>query len=447
MALINLMKSRYFILKLRLFLVPLLFSISLSILFYPGFMSYDTLHALRGARNGVYDSIWPPMVSYIWRCVDFVSTNPSAMHFAQVFILITAIFYIVFICTRKIRFSIIFLVIYLSLPVVLGAIAVIWKDVLMAGLFLFGFLLSISLEATKKSKRRFLICFFALFFIFLGVCVRHNAIAGAVPLIFYLTWVMGPNKIQSRYISMAVLILGGILITNLMYFSKTIFFDNYSVPSLTRMVNQNHIFIESVRILDVAGASLCSGENLFDNLGPNLTLKEINEKYDPRHVNLSNSLLDTIGVDARINEVWLNVAMQHPFCFWNHKIQMAKYMLGLNYGKQFLITAASIDENEYGYALHPSLVRDVVVKYIHHGSRLPFFRPWFLYLLSIFAFIYLAKLRKITPATLALFVSAIFYFAGLFFFGNAADSRLLFYTTTALTMFLFISIVEFREHR
>lgn len=61
--------------------VPLLFALAICAIFYPGFMSYDTLHAMRGARSGVTDSMWPPMVSYVWRVVDFVSDNPTAMHF------------------------------------------------------------------------------------------------------------------------------------------------------------------------------------------------------------------------------------------------------------------------------------------------------------------------------------------------------------------------------
>jgi hypothetical protein len=39
-------------------------------------------------------------------------------------------------------------------------------------------------------------------------------------------------------------------------------------------------------------------------------------------------------------------------------------------------------------------------------------------------------------------LSAIFYLAGLVLFGNAADARLPFYTTTALLLVTFISILE-----
>jgi hypothetical protein len=71
----------------------LFFASSISFLFYPGFMSYDTLHALRSARNGVIDSMWPPMVSYVWRVVDSIWVNPVSMLFSTNIFLIFFIVY------------------------------------------------------------------------------------------------------------------------------------------------------------------------------------------------------------------------------------------------------------------------------------------------------------------------------------------------------------------
>jgi hypothetical protein len=48
----------------------------------------------------------------------------------------------------------------------------------------------------------------------------------------------------------------------------------------------------------------------------------------------------------------------------------------------------------------------------------------------------------LTADSLILFLSAILYFSGLVLLGNAADARLTFYTTTALLMFIFLSIFD-----
>lgn len=427
--------------RIYLVTVPLLIALGVATLFYPGFMSYDTLHALRSARVGVTDSMWPPMVSYVWRAVDLLSVNPSAMHFSQIFILLSSIFYIVFSFTKKVRYATAFLLIYLMIPSVLGTMAVIWKDVLMAAFFLAGFaVISAMAHVTSKSKFT-LLSLLAVFLIFLGVCSRHNAITGAVPLFFYLAFTICSRLIMRPSRLWAIVFLLGSALTGAVFITK-IQLDNYSLPGFQRLSNSNDIFIQSVRALDVAGASLCVGNNLFADMAPNLSLAEIKSGYDPRHINLSKGLLDAVGVDGRIDKVWLNVAARHPVCFFSHKLNLTKYMMGGNRGVQFLITAPSIDKNEYGYLLAKSSIRDLAVRYIVRASEMPFLKPWFLYLLSIGSFIYLVCTKALTVGHSVIFSSAIFYFGGLVIFGNAADARLLFYTTTALSIFIFISILE-----
>lgn len=430
--------------KVYLITTPLLISLGVAALFYPGFMSYDTLHALRSARNGVIDSMWPPMVSYVWRVVNLVSSNPSAMHFSQVFLLLFSIFFIVFSFTKKISYATVFLLIYLSIPVVLGTVAVIWKDVLMAAFFMAGFAVIVFMRQVINKWGVIFLSLLAAFLIFLGVCSRHNAITAAVPLIFYLAWVLSSRILKSpTKLWLGVILLGSAL-TGAAFSTKSQL-DNYSLPGFVKMNNSNDVFIQAVRVLDVAGASLCLGSNLFADIVPNISLAEIKSGYDPRHANLSKGLLDKVPLDNRINKVWTKVAVDHPICFFYNKFQLTKYMIGADSGVQFLITAPSIDKNEYGYKLPESSLRDSAVSYIVQASQLTLFKPCFLYLISIAAFIYMLLARVLSTEYLVIFLSAVFYFASLVAFGNSADARLPFYTTTTLLIFTFMSILEFKK--
>jgi hypothetical protein len=427
--------------RLSLLVIPFLMSLGVAALFYPGFMSYDTLHALRSARSGVTDSMWPPMVSYVWRAVDLVSTNPSAMHFSQLFLLLFSIFFIIFAFTKKIKYATAFLLIYLAIPTVLGTAAVIWKDVLMAAFFLSGFAVIVFMTHVKNKWLFIILSVFATFLIFLGVCSRHNGITGAVPLLFYLALIICSRVLKSPSSKwLAVFFLGSTLTCSV--FITKVQLDHYSVPSFVKLNTGNDLFILGVRVLDVAGASLCAGTNLFGDVAPNLSLNEIMSGYDPRHVNLSKDLLSKVVIDSKINKVWLSVAIQHPVCFFSHKFHLTKYMIGANKGVPFLITAPSVDQNEFGYFLPDSPIRDLAVTYIINASELPFLKTWFIYLLSIISLIYLISTRTLTVGHSVIFLSAIFYFGGLVIFGNAGDARLLFYTTTALLMLVFISIFE-----
>jgi hypothetical protein len=56
----------------------------------------------------------------------------------------------------------------------------------------------------------------------------------------------------------------------------------------------------------------------------------------------------------------------------------------------------------------------------------------------------MVQIKALTESYLALFLSAIFYFAGNVIFGNAADARLLFYSTTSFSIFTFCSIIRIR---
>ena len=425
--------------------VPLSVSIGIAILFYPGFMSYDSLHALRSARNGVTDSMWPPMVSYVWRAVDWVSINPSAMHFLQIFLLIFSVFFIVLTFTKKITYATVFLLLYLSVPAVLGTIAVIWKDVLMAAFFIGSFAIMVAIRKIKSNWYFNFLCFFAFFLIFLGTCSRHNAITGAVPLLFYLAFIICSRvTTTSLRLYFTIFLLGSILTTGI-FISKNVL-DNYSFPNFTKLTNSSSSFIQTVHAMDLAGASLCVGRNLFSDTAPNFSLAEISKLYDPRHINLSKGLLDKLNFDSGIgiDQIWLNVALHHPICFFSNKFQLTKYMVGADHAPQFLITSPSIDSNEYGYELVSSPIRDAVVTYIVDGSASVFFKPWFIYLISFGLLLYMLKIKAMTGAHLTLFLSAVFYFGGLIIFGNAADARLLFYTTTALSIFTFISLIEFK---
>lgn len=426
--------------------VPLILALAICAVFYPGFMSYDTLHALRGARGGVTDSMWPPMVSYVWRAVDFVSDNPAAMHFFQTFILLFSVYYIGFYFCKNHLYVTIFSVLLLCVPVILGTIAVIWKDVLMASFFCAAFAMILVTKSEKSPLIIFILSLGALLLIFLATCSRHNAITGAVPLIFYFSLLICSKLIKgSRRILLTSFFMTVTLISAI-YYGKVLL-DRYSIPTFSKLNNETSLFIESVRVLDVAGASLCVGSNLFSDIGVNISLDEIRSKYNPKHVNLSKELFDSVGVDSRINKLWAHTLLTHPLCFFSNKLELTKYLLGLNSGQQFIITAPAIDKNEFGYTLSESSVRNRVVHYIVSASNLFFLRPWFIYLLSFIALTWAYLSRRLSGAHLALYASAIFYLAGLIGFGNAADARLPFFTTLTLALTIFLSLNLKREYK
>jgi hypothetical protein len=391
----------------------------------------------------VTDSMWPPMVSYVWRLVGVVSWDPALMLFLQIYLLLFSIYLALVRLGSRLSLGGLFVALYLCIPVVLGTLAGIWKDVLMGGFLLAGFAVTLGLRNLPDGSRRRFGGALALLLLFLGVSTRHNAITAALPLLLLLAWIWCVRLTMAPWRRLLVVaVLGGGLSAGL--FVTKSFLDRRALPTFVALPSVSDIFLQGVRALDIAGASICVGTNLYGAIAPQLSLADIARLYDPRHVNLSAPLLEKLDMKAGvgIDRQWLEVALQHPMCILTNKIALTKYLIGANQGGQFIITSPTVDQNEFGYTLAPSVTRDRTVSYIVRTSHWTIVRPWFIYLVASLAFVALLLARAMTAPLLALYMSALMYLAGIVMFGNAADARLLLYTTTTLAMLAYISIIS-----
>lgn len=431
--------------QFRLLLLSAFVASLVVMLFYPGFMTYDSIHALRAARNGVTESVWPPIVSYVWRVVELFSSNPSAMHGTQVFLLTYSMALLVFYFTRRMSWVVFFLPLYFLVPVVLGTVAVIWKDVLMAAFLLAGMACAFWTRAASGARQFWSLSLACVAFVFLGVCARHNAIVAAIPIMLSLSWSICVRRFGERTYLSVRLWLVWLAMVVCVYAGKGLL-DRFSIPEGNRLAGST-VLVQIVRVMDIAGASICANENLLGDLAPGVGLDDIKQYYDARHSNYFMRIFDKMSIDERLTPRWIGVAFSHPVCFWYNKVQMTKYLLGANAGEQYVVTAPEIYDNEFGYRLSPSRARDGAVAYIVNASTLFFFRPWFIYLLAVLAFGRAALLGRVRHEHLVLYSSALFYAAGLFFFGNAGDARFLFYTTTLLILAPFTLLVRFDREK
>lgn len=418
--------------------VPTVISLGVSWAFYPGFMTFDTFHALDGARNEVTDSTWPPMVSYTWRLIDVISQSPVVMLFAQILLLLLSFFYIAQYFSKKIRYSFLLIIFYLSIPVILGTLAAIWKDVLMTSFLLASFATALAMKSTERKLPFIALSILTVLLIFLGVASRHNAITAAIPLIFYLAWIISCRKSVKHVQLISTFLCLGVLLTIGIYSAK-IQLDKYSLPELHELKGATAL-IRVTRSMDVAGASICLNKNLFKEQSPHLTLENIRENYDPRHSNLSLEFINKVNFDNSLDELWISTATTHPVCFLYNKLQLTKQLIGAHDGSQFIIVAPEIEENTYGYSLPKSTIREDLVNYIIDYSNESLLKPWFIYLACAAILTALSLTGRMNLELVIIFLSAILYLGGLVAFGNAADARLLFYTTTLIILGGFIGI-------
>ena len=427
---------------------PILIAWIFTRVFYPGFMSYDTLYELTAARGEVTESIRPPMVSYVWRAVDFFSQDPSTMHFFQVALLLFSINGIILKLTSSIKISLGFFLVFFLVPVITGTLAVIWKDVLTTSFMLSAFALSLYIPDVRYSRSKIkLVALSALFLalIFLGITTRHNSILGAIPFIVFAVYqFLRPVKGRMKKLSLSIKVpVASLLVITALVGGKS-FIDSYSIPQL-RAIDGTSTFFDSTPKQDLVGASVCANFNYLSEIAPSLTLEEVKMTYDPRHVNRYGSLLSEISSGEAAFEKWLSVLAEDPWCLLSWLADLFIWLFWLNLGEQFLLTAPSVDQNDFGYKLEPSYLRDTLVNNMVTLSYVHLVRPWFLGLVSIILLLYLVIRRRVTLPLLALFSSGALYALGLIALGNAADARLLFHTNVISILVTFIALHELRS--
>lgn len=441
---------------------PYLFSVSLSlgfvILFQPGFMSYDTIHAIREARTSIQSSTYPAMVSYIWRAVDLVSPNPSLMHFVQVSLVLVSTTSIVSYFSKTYTLQWLAAPLVLLIPVLSGTLAVIWKDVLTAGLLLGSFAIALRIPAgptrvgkTRESVFVIALAFFSLVLLFLGISTRHNSFTGAAPFGFFLVYRLLHFHGLRRALILVSALLSALLLGTLMWAKNLV--DSHEVAESEPIAGQSRL-VGIVMTFDLAGASVCSNTNYLEHLGSDIALDDLRKVYDPRHSEV-NSYLRGLDV-SQAPEVWLQSLFDDPTCLMKRRWETFAWLIGLNIGGpfpnvhpyligtepggQYLITHPFVDENEFGFELKPSDARDRAVNYVLEVSHYWFVRPWFIGLFGFFGALFLALTMRPFLPYVVMMLSAWGYAAGIFLAGNASDARLLFFST--LTWLIFSMLVS-----
>ena len=405
-----------------LFILVWCFLISLTIIMSvsPGMMSYDTLHALRGARYGVQSSEWPPMVSYVWYVSELLIPHPSFMHFIQIFGVLSLSSLIVHSISNSLRIALANSIALVLVTIVLGTLVVIWKDVLMTVFFLATVYSGVLFQKRLIKREVFLVL--ATILIFLTINTRHNGVFLASFSIVYVVAVLFEKTPILNFRSLVKYCLVGFLFAGILMLGKS-YIDNYSLYDGSKINNRTSVFFNNTMKLDLMGYAVCSQKNIFELEGVEYSLSEIEKNYFPQHLNLSANTLHQFHKDFNLKEAWFKAMSDRPECLLKTRIDRTAFMLGLNDGPMFLITHPNVNQNEFGYVKSQNLLQTLIFNYITSETIL---RPWVLYLGVIAIFFTFIRRSSQNFIRLTLVLSGSLYFVSFFIFGNAADTRLLF---------------------
>lgn len=384
---------------------------------WPGFMSYDSLKALRGARVGVEDALWPPMVSYIWWVVERIYPGPAGMLFFQNMLLATSITWFLHACGTRLLWAVSATFLTFALPPILGPSLVVWKDVEMAAFLMLGYASYASFLTSKNKRTLIYLCAGSLA---IACLVRHNAFFAAIPLIFH--WALTRGRPVWRGS-----LVGTIAVFIICFFPGT-FVNNYRLPDLKPISTGQSGVIKSLALHDAIGASVCANLNFFENvMSEPFDVVFLKKNYSARHLNENNNILER--VDKKLFDpfdTYRAILKSAPQCLFAHKISMGRFLLGINSGPVYYITHSGIDDNEFGYKLKPSKLRDFVMPKLNMAADTPVAAPatYLLVVISLWSLVaWKSRLSSLHPGITLLIFSGLMAAFTNFFILPAADLR------------------------
>ncbi|MBK6004583.1 hypothetical protein JJB11_00645 [Ramlibacter ginsenosidimutans] len=400
----------------------LLVTVFFTVASYPGFMSYDSLEALRQARSHVEGSQYPPFGSYVWRVLDWIWPGPSLMQLFQNALLLGSLVWILHSLRWNPIAQVVTVIAVAALPPLTGTMLVVWKDVAMAAFYAAGF--AALVHARLRALPGKIWIAFGVLLLFCGMAYRFNAASGALPLLIYAVWVARARSGRREIVRAA---LGGTGLV-LVLFVLVLVVNSFRFPSMERLERNTNM--DGIMRYDLIGISRFSGESVTPARdGGMVDVAYLRKIYDPRHVNITaaNDVEHRVAVQepGEIARYWVAAIRQHPGDYLRHRAAVFREYIGLHRHEPFYVTHPSVDENKLGISHTPNALTPVAVGYVWKARYSILERAWVYYVAGLLSLVvFLPKRnRRFAGEAVAALGSGLLYLAPMFFISPAADVR------------------------
>jgi len=402
---------------------------------WPGFMSFDSMYALKQAREGIETGGYPPMVSYVWFLCDQLLAGQGGMFLLQNMLVFFGIVQLGrSLAIGPLRVAAAIAIVMLS-PMTLGPMLVVWKDVAFAGWLLFGY--AFTFDFLRTGKRRQL--WVALFFITMASCFRLNGIVAAIPALALIACRISGLKTPWQKDNEGARIgwrnsgkaVGFFFAITMFVFGSVVLISTWRLPDLKKV----NIATGSgwTQLGDLIGISACAKRNLIpgDFYTGAMTMRRIEALYFPEHSQRSfgaSPLLDESGFSgnqALIDATVSNARKKYWRCYLHHRVEVMKFALGANSGDVFYLTDPNVFPGVAGTEMTPTRLTEWVTAYLRNFASAPWSRcivfgaaASLIWLLAFFG-----HRRRLAMLMLMPMAGSVAYLAASFFILPAADAR------------------------
>lgn len=314
--------------------------------YYPGFMSGDSFSQYKQVKGvEALTTIHPVVLVYLWRCLDLVVPGPGGLFLFHLVVYWTAVLLFASYVGSSAKGRVAGVVALGLFPPTFIVSLHIWKDASM----LVCSLLAVALLAWHLERPTRWLLLAAGLLLFYALAVRHNAVFGMLPLVFFLAtrvaaqrgWTSFARK-AGVFVVLAGLMLGGANVVNTYNVRK------FNMIGLLLGWDLSAVSVYSDQLLvprELFVDASAPDEILLDRLKQQFTSdfcfplfkSRVLNGYLPRE---ANRLL------ARI---WARTMVQHWRTYLRHRIIVARRLLGLGMPLCLPYHLYGIDGNEYGF--------------------------------------------------------------------------------------------------
>jgi hypothetical protein len=404
--------------------------------YYPGYMSPDSVVMLGQARNGVTTNVYSPLMSYCWRLMDHIIPGPGGMLIFQNIVYWLAIGILAYSATLNRLLRCLFVASGLSIPnfAMLGTL---WKDVGMEG-FLIA---SVAGSLYGVRLRRLWPLAVAAAALFFACGYRQNAIVVAPPLIAIMLFCLSqfhappPRIAKNGLVTAYYAFLGGGVL--MLILAGLYLLNSYKM--------QDAKLWSAAMVHDLVGISAWQNANyLPEYLNRNgLTADDLKHIYSPLHANslfipssrkilgvenpsekvLSYTLTDEQARDLQF--YWFTTVLDHFGSYLHHRLLMADRLLVLRSRQPWYPYITGIDPNPFGLTFHRSPLNAFMTKATEYAAfGTPWYSAWAYYLVvtlcAIVSFFWHFRYARVVQWLAA---SVWLYLASIFMFGMSGDFR------------------------
>lgn len=437
---------------------PLLLSLAILSICFPGFMSYDSLRMLEEARTAVIGGPYPVAPVYILRLFDIGGHGSTVMLEMQNFLLLFSVMLILRTLKVGLFLSIISSLMILVFPTVIGCMLVLWKDVSFAAMIMLSLSLIFYASVCKSDNSLSqAIKWSSLIFLFIATLVRLNAITSTgIVFIYWLSVFYQHHNFKVRCAAFFAIVA--------FMFAGNNLINSRGFPDMHKLA-PNPIF-DAIMINDIIGISGWSRESLVPidvtNELPSskIPIADIDSVYSSLGAlaiadNIKNhdgkiKLFPRKFDNSDLIHAWLSAIYKHPFAYLQYRCDLFQEIIGAKNHETFEPTHFEmIDENSFGLKIQSSEATTFALDYIKASSNSFWGKPWFFYLLSVLAVVLTYKNKSIQTNLKKFsyysFAAAALYIIPFYFISGTGEVRYNFPSIILCSSCIFVWIF-YRKH-